>query len=450
MFYRILPYINNLIQLSRINMALKTFQKYTSDENQLDDRAIDMSRVATIILGGGQGKRLFPLTQTRCKPAISFGGRYRLIDIPLSNSINSGCLKIFIITQFLSTSLNHYIFKTYQRGSYSSGFIELLSVEERPTKTDWFQGPADAVRQNIDYFIETPADYFLILSGDQLYNMNFQQMLKLAKKTNADMVIAALPVEEATAKRMGLLKINSEYRVTEFCEKPQEQALLEKMKLSTNQLSYLGSMGIYLFKREALFKLLEKDEREDFGKHLIPTLIQQGNVVAHLHQGYWEDIGTIESFYKANLALTQENPMFDLYDESNPIFHSHDNMPASKLIQTHVNHSIICEGSYVEASEIENSIIGPRLVLKKGSRISSSYLMGNDFYKPLIHTGRLPDLFQIGEECVIHNAIIDKHVYIGKEVKLINKNQLAHYNSDDVYIRDGIIIVTRGASLPDG
>lgn len=422
---------------------------------------INMNRVAALILGGGQGTRLFPLTLTRCKPAITFGGRHRLIDIPLSNSINSGCLKNFVITQFLSSSLHQHIFKTYHMGTFTTGFIELLPAEEKPKKSGWFQGPADAVRQNIEYFIETPVDYFLILSGDQLYNMNFQHLVRTAQMTNADVVICALPVNANDAKRMGILKINGDRIITDFCEKPQDKETLDTLHISSDvqkktgielesSTPYLGSMGIYLFKRDALLKILEQDSREDFGKHLIPSLIKQGKTTLFLHQGYWEDIGTIESFYKANMALTQLHPQFNLYDENNPIISSHTNLPGPKFYNTHLNQSIVCEGSIIEADEITNSILGPRSVVKKGSIIRDSYVMGNDFYTPPIQTGRLPDVLEIGEHCIIRNAIIDKHARLGKGVQLVNKNKLTSYNSDDIYIRDGIIIVTRGASIPDG
>lgn len=414
-------------------------------------KSMDMNRVASIILGGGQGTRLFPLTVTRCKPAISFGGNYRLIDIPMSNSINSGCLKIFIVTQFLSSSLHQHIFKTYRLGTFSSGFIELLPAEEKPTASHWFQGPADAVRQNIEYFLETPVDYFLILSGDQLYNMNFQDMLQFARKTKADLTIATLPVNEAEATRMGLLKIDKHNFITDFSEKPVGDELLKMQHHRPNDDPYyLGSMGIYLFKRDTLFKLLAQDPREDFGKHLIPTKVREGNVAAYIHHGYWEDIGTIDSFYKANIALTKPHPEFNWYDEENKIFNSHCNLPGPKIYNTRVSQAILCEGSIIEAAEITNSILGPRSIVQEGTIIRNSYIMGNDFYAPPVRSPRLPNKLQIGKNCLIHGAIIDKHAKIGNNVRLINKNQLTHFNSDDVYIRDGIIIVTRGACLPDG
>lgn len=422
---------------------------------------VDMKRVAAIILGGGQGTRLFPLTKWLCKPALCYGGRYRLIDIPISNSINSGCHKIYIITQFLSSSLHQHIFKTYRLDAFSSGFIEVLPAEEKHENKAWFQGTADAVRQNLDYFIDTPADYFLILSGDQLYHMDFEEMLRFARETEADLVIASLPIGEKDAKRMGVLQVDDNHFISSFKEKPQERTELETMKLSkeqmqrleirtTSKLDYLGSMGIYLFKRKALIDLLFKDPREDFGKHLIPTQVAEGNTAAYIYQGYWEDIGTIESFYKANMALTEREPLFNCYDEERRIFTSPTHLPGAKIFNTQVNRSIICEGAFVEADEVSHSIVGPRANIQKGTVVRDSYLMGNDFFAPQVASPRLPEKFQIGEYCNIRKAIIDKHVCIGNGVQLINKNNLLHHDDDNVYIRDGIIVVPRGAIIPDG
>lgn len=426
-----------------------------------NSQSVDMKRVAAIILGGGQGTRLFPLTKWLCKPALCFGGRYRLIDIPISNSINSGCHKIYIITQFLSSSLHQHIFKTYRLDSFSSGFIDVLPAEERHQNRNWFQGTADAVRQNLDYFIDTAVDYFLILSGDQLYNMDFEEMLRFAKETDADAVIASLPVGEKDAKRMGLLQVDNNNFINAFKEKPQERSEIDAMRLPEAQLErieigasskceFLGSMGIYLFKRQALIDLLLKDSREDFGKHLIPRKVAEGNTAAYIYRGYWEDIGTIESFYKANLALTDRHPLFNCYDEDRRIFTSPTNLPGAKIFNTQVSHSIVCDGAFIEADEITHSILGPRVNIQKGSIIRDSYLMGNDFFAPQIASPRLPEKFQIGENCIIRNAIIDKHVYIGDGVQLVNKNKLTYHDDDNVYIRDGIIVVPRGATLPDG
>lgn len=448
-----MPSLTTLINQQQIKTSL--------NQREIPSPPADMKKVAAIILGGGQGTRLFPLTMNCCKPAACVGGKYRIIDIPISNAIHSGCSKIFIITQFLATSLHQHITRTYQQGSFSTGFIELLSAEQRPTQQVWFQGTADAVRQNLDYFINISADYFLILSGDQLYSMDFQHMLRFAQKTDADLVVASLPVAEGEAKRMGLLKVNEDLVITEFYEKPQEREILDHMRLPEftlrqigdkidQQRQYLGSMGIYLFKRQALLDLLQQDLREDFGKHLIPTKVKLGKTAAYLFDGYWEDIGTIGSFFEANMALTKPSAPLNCYNEHRPIFFQPHFLPPPKIRNTQIKDSIICEGSTIEGDVIENSILGPRTVIKPGVILRNSYVMGNDYSSPQLKEGKLPQTFQIGENSLIDHAIIDKQVYIGKGVQLVNKNKLTHYNSEQIYIRDGIIIVTRGASIPDG
>ena len=422
---------------------------------------INMNKIASIILGGGKGTRLFPLTKTRCKPAISFGGRYRIIDVPISNSLNSDINKIYVLTQFLSGNLHRHILDTYRFSYPSQGFIELLSAEQKLEKNSWFKGPADSVRQNLDYFKETSVDYFLILSGDQLYNINFQDMVKFAMQKDADLTIASLPVNSATATRMGILRIDKEYAITEFKEKPKSKNLLDK--LCTKELPlqqpipkdrpYLGSMGIYLFKRNVLFKLLEEDKRADFGKHLIPTQIKKGKTFAFLHQGYWEDIGTIESYYHANLALTAIDPGLNFYDEWNSIYTRYYNLPGPKITKTKITNSIICEGSVIDAKEVTNSILGTRTIIKKGSVIRNSYVIGNDYYKHPTgthhHRSKVGSI-TIGEHCLMEKTILDRNVCIGNNVQLVNKNKLEKYDDGKVSIRDGIIIVTHDSYLPDG
>lgn len=417
----------------------------------------NMKSVATIILGGGRGTRLFPLTKLTSKPALCYGGRYRLIDIPISNALNSGCHQIYIVTQFLSTTLHQHIFKTYRMSSFSSGCIELLSAEERHHDKVWFQGTADAVRQNLDYLLNTSADYFLILSGDQIYNMDFLDMLHFARKTDADLVIAALPIDDHNAKRMGVLQVDDNDFIIQFKEKPQKKAEIEMMRHakplehnSNPSQDLLGSMGIYLFKRQALINLLLQDPREDFGKHLIPTKVAEGNTAAYIFQGYWEDIGTIESFYKANLALTQDRPLFDCYNEAKCIYTSPTNLAGAKICGTMVKNSIICEGAIVEADEITHSILGPRTIVKPGSIIRDTYIMGNDSYMPRSKSDKMPNQFQIGENCIIQKTIIDKLTRIGNGVQLINKKKLQHYDHELLHIRDGIIVIPQGTAIPDG
>lgn len=423
---------------------------------------IDMKTVASVILSGGEGTRLYPLTLTRSKPAISFGGKYRLIDVPISNSLHAECYKIFVLTQFLSSSLHHHIFQTHLQTPKSAGLIEILTAEQKPSQKNWFQGTADAVRQNIDYLLEHPVEYFLILSGDQLYNIDFCHMLNFAKETDADLVIAALPVTAQDASRMGILKIDSKDFVIDFVEKPQDPALLQNLRsppavlerVGVNPSSkrcFLGSMGIYLFKRSALVDLLNKDKREDFGKHLIPTQLQSGKVAAYLYDSYWEDVGTIETFYQANMALTEPKPAFHLNDEKRPIYGYRYDLPPAKFTSTQLTQAILCEGANIDADEITRSILGPRTVIEKGSIIRDSYLMGNDYYHTVVQDhNKLPKRPHIGENCIIQRTIIDKNASIGKGVQLVNKQKLTHYNGDNIFIRDGIIIVSRGATIPDG
>lgn len=411
-------------------------------------RRVDMNRVAAIILGGGSGTRLFPLTLTRCKPAISFGGRYRLIDIPMSNALNSGCHKIYILTQFLSASLHQHILKTYRIEPHTQGFVEILSAEQKPTKKVWYQGTADAIRQNVEYLSECDVDYFLILSGDQLYQMDYEELVVKAEESQADLVIGTVPVNEDTAKRMGILKIDHQQMIVDFIEKPQDPYSLDSFKTSYEQ-PFLGSMGIYLFKRKTLLKLLEEDIREDFGKHLIPTHIQKKTSLAYIFNEYWEDIGTIDSFYTANLALTTPSPSFNLYDDHYPIHTVYQSLPPPKIYDCEINYSLICEGSHIQARQIKNSIIGPRSIIGTNSSIDSAYLFGNDTYATPERVEDRTVHFTVGSNCDIRKAIIDKQVRIGNNVKLLNRAGLDFYESDILHIRNGIIIVNRGAIIPD-
>lgn len=422
----------------------------------------EMKPIASIILGGGEGTRLFPLTLTRCKPAICFGGKYRLIDIPISQSIHAHCYKTFVLTQFLSSSLHHHIFQTYLQGNRGSESIEVITAEQKPSKKLWFQGTADAVRQNIDYLLECPVEYFLILSGDQLYDIDFSDMFNFARESDADMVIAALPVNENEAKRLGILKINSNREITHFHEKPQKKSILEELKTPSEWIrnfssdektdcNYIGSMGIYLFKRKALVDLLLEDSRADFGKHLIPTQLNRGKAAAFIYNGYWEDVGTIQSFYNANMALVNPQSAFTLNNEKRPIFSYRYDLPPSQFVNCCVNTSIICDGNILEADEISHSILGPRSVVRNGSIIRNSYLMGNDYYQSHVKDHhRMPIYPEIGENCIISHAIIDKNVSIGKKSQLINKKKLINYDGENFFVRDGIIIVPRGATLPEG
>ncbi len=421
-----------------------------------------MKNVASVILGGGEGKRLHPLTLTRCKPDINFGGRYRLIDIPISNSYYANCYRIFVLTQFLSSSLHQHISHTYMQTGKMSHQIEILAADQKPSNKTWYQGTADAVRQNIEYLLEHPIEYFLILSGDQLYNIDFTQMMKFAEETDADVTIAALPVTAKEAGRLGILKIDAQNMITNFHEKPQEKELLEHLKSPLNLLQkmshkssskkeFLGSMGIYLFKRKALVDLLREDIREDFGKHLIPTKVTKGKVAAFVYEGYWEDIGTIGSFFEANMALTHQDPLFNFHNEKRPLFSNRYDLPPTRFSQTQLKQALFCEGCLIEADEITQSILGPRSVIGKGCVLRDTYLMGNDYYTTFKNDYHdFPLRPSIGENSVIKRAIIDRNVAIGKNVQLLNKKKLMHYDGNNIFIRDGVIVVPRGANIPDG
>jgi glucose-1-phosphate adenylyltransferase len=421
--------------------------KNTKSEAELADK------VTAVVLAGGQGTRLFPLTLTRCKPAVSFGGRYRLIDVPLSNSLHSKINRIFVISQYFASHLNQHIAATYHGDFFPNGSIELLCPEETAEKKVWFEGTADAVRKNLDHLLKTPADYFLILSGDQLYSMDFKKMLEFAMAKDADLVIASLPVEEAEARRMGLLKLDHTMQVAQFVEKPNDPKVLEALELpqsvAKDERKYLGSMGIYIFKRAALIDLL-KERGEDFGRHLIPTQVSKGKTYAFVFDGYWEDIGTIASYYHANLALIDHKHCLEIYDESKPIYTRPQNLASPLIKKTLIKDSLISQGAIIEAEEITHSLIGVRAHLKRGSVIRDSIIVGHEWYAPQKHQSPpLPSQFIIGENCHIEKAIIDEHTYIGNNVQLTNKKGLKTFDSDGIYIRDGIIIVTTGTHIPD-
>lgn len=429
---------------------------------------ISLDKVAVIILGGGEGTRLKPLTQARCKPAISFGGRYSLIDVPISHSLTTGLSKIYVIGQYLSNSLQKHLFQTYLHYGITENQLQLLVPEERNGEKICFKGTADAVRQNLDYFAEIPADYFLILSGDQLYNINFQKMINFGVDVDAGMLIAAQPVNKKNAKRMGLLKIeHGGSRIFDFYEKPQDEAVLERFftdEFTLNHLGYegqqgkhyLGSMGIYLFKRQVLFDLLKKDPREDFGKHLIQTQMAKGDVHAFLYDGYWEDIGTIESYYHANLALTSmegsRKTGLQCYDEKHMIVTKGYHLPGAKIADCKIDRAIICEGCIVEAKEVTHSILGIRSVVHPETVIRDSIVMGNEYYeRPPLVTGGPTLCPTIGRNCRIEKCIIDENVTIGDNVILLNRHGHVNFESADghIVVRDGIIIVPRAAQIPD-
>jgi glucose-1-phosphate adenylyltransferase len=402
--------------------------------------SMEMKNVLTLIMAGGRGTRMQPLTNFRCKPALPYGGRYRLIDFPISNAINSGCRSIALLTQFLSRSLNSHLMRAYPFAEASSATIEVLSAEEKLHDCSWFQGTADAVRHHLDYLIDSQAEYFLILSGDQLYNFDFRQMVQFAQETESEVVVACLPVVESEAKRMGVVQLDEGCNIISFHEKPGLKKDLNRLRRKApDDHCFIASMGIYLFRRNALIKLLQEDLREDFGKHLIPTQVAKGGIAAYIYRGYWEDIGTMSSFYDANMRLLEQSP-FDFFDRNWQIYTRMPLMPAARIDQATIESSIICEGSHIAADQIKKCIIGPRIKIGKGSILSDSYLLG----------GSEGQITEIGEEVLIRKAIIDEGVQIGNRVQLINKNKLLNYDSENIYVRDGIIVIAKGAMIPEG
>lgn len=394
-----------------------------------------MDQVISVILAGGEGTRLFPLTRCRCKPDVRFAGRYRLIDIPISNSINSKIQKIFVLTQHFTASLHQHILSTYPHK------IDLLSPKDLPEKNNLYKGTADAVRQNLDQILHATAEYVLILAGDQLYNMNYHKMIDFAKKSNAELVIAALPVIEKDAKRMGLLKLDEHSNIVDFYEKPTNQ-ILDRFALPSdpNQpQQYLGSMGIYVFKKAALFALLQ-EEGNDFGKHIIPNQLKMGKTSAFVYNGYWEDIGTISAYYQANLALTNEHNWMQQFNENNRLYAPHAHISTPLIKQGTISKSLINQGTIIEAQKVTQSIIGLNTWIKEGSTICDSIITGDSSSTNSV---------VIGKKCIIQRAIIDSDVIIGDNVQLINQNHLQKYDSENVYIREGIIIVPTGARIFD-
>ena len=364
-----------------------------------------------------------------------------------------------MISQYFAPELHQHILSTYQFDMFRTGGLELLTPQETETGKSWFKGTADAVRQNLDYILRSSAEWFLILSGDQLYNMDLLEMLSFAKQKDSDLLIASLPVLEQEAKRMGLLKINDSSIITDFHEKPTDPEILKQYELSPSfvkkngknhsETHYLASMGIYIFKRAALVELL-KEEGDDFGHDLIPKAVKKMRCAAYVYQGYWEDIGTISSYYNANLILT-EGKGLNTYEEENQIYSTPQHIPSAKLDGTSVSNSLIGQGGIIEAKEISHSVIGVRVLIKKGTIIKDSIVIGNRTYHPFLNQAMPADqYYSIGENCHIEKAIIDEESKIGNNVTLINKEGLDTYDGDGIYIRDGIIIVTSGTEIPDG
>lgn len=414
-----------------------------------------MKDVLGIILGGGQGKRLFPLTLYRSKPAVPIGGKYRLIDIPISNCLHAGIDKIFVLTQFNSNSLHRHISNAYRFDNFSDGFVEILAAMQTMDNTNWYQGTADAVRQQVRHIMSRRADQCLILSGDHLYRMDYRAFVEEHRRRRAEVSIAVKPVGREQAPGLGILKMAPDGRIVDFREKPQPGPQLEELRLpGAGEERYLASMGIYLFEPQVLTSLLMANQKEDFGKHIIPDAIQKVGVYAHFFDGYWEDIGTIRSFFEANLALTSPEPHFEFYQHKAPIYTRPRFLPGARVEGCQIERSIIAEGSHIRAQRISNSVIGVRSIIGLGARVTDTVMMGADFYDTPAdlerHATHHTPAIGIGAGSVIERAIIDKNARIGAGVRITNPNRIQEAEGKDYYIRDGIVVVAKNGVIPAG
>ncbi len=414
-------------------------------------------KVLSIILGGGQGSRLYPLTESRSKPAVPIAGKYRLVDIPISNCINSNIKRMYVLTQFNSASLNQHIKNTYHFSFFSSAFVNVLAAEQTMASADWFQGTADAVRQSMHHFLKHDFEFALILSGDQLYQMDYNVMVEEHIKSNAKISIATIPVNSKDATSFGILKSNSENVITSFIEKPAEELLPDwKSEVSDDMKNdgreYLASMGIYIFNRDLLIELMNNPDTIDFGKEIIPQNIHKHKTLSYQFEGYWTDIGNIDSFFEANLGLTDDIPKFDLYNNSKHVYTRARILPTTKISGTKLNKSVIADGCIINAAKIERSVIGIRSRIGKDSTVINTYMMGSDFYESLveIENNKIKILMGIGECCFIKNAIIDKNCRIGDDVKINGGTHLEDKETDTYCIKEGIVVIKKHAVIPSG
>jgi len=409
-----------------------------------------------IILGGGQGSRLFPLTASRSKPAVPIGGKYRLIDVPISSCLHADIRRIYVLTQFNSASLNRHISNTYRLDRFSGGFVEILAAEQTPDNPNWYQGTADAVRQAARHFRGYPADYYLILAGDHLYRMNYAALIDAHRQQRADITIAAQPVDADTATQMGIFRFDREGKIVAFEEKPNAGRLREIARsipegatfaTHADAEPFMASMGVYVFSRQILLDMLERESGDDFGRELIPGALARYTVKPYLYRGFWADVGTIESFYEANIMLCRPGAPFRFYDPDYPTYTHLRHLPGSRLTDCHIRSSIIDDGCFLEQCTIEESVVGIRTVVRSGTRITRSVLLGADYYG---HDEADGSALGIGRDVVIDRVIMDKNARIGDGSRLTNERGLEHHDGDGYYIRSGIIIVPKGVVIPAG
>ena len=413
--------------------------------------------VLSIVLGGGQGTRLYPLTAKRSKPAVPIAGKYRLVDIPISNCLTCDLRRIYVLTQFNSASLNRHIKNTYNFSLFTDAFVDVLAAEQTIKSKEWFQGTADAIRQCMDHFLQHDWKYALILSGDQLYQMDFEEMVDQHVSSGADITVATQPVTAKDGTAFGILKTGTDHFITSFTEKPDAEEILnwgsevsEDMKAEGRE--YLASMGIYIFNRDLLIELMNDESTVDFGKEILPQSIGKHKVLGYQYEGYWTDIGTIESFFEANLDLTNDLPKFNLYDNNKRIYTRARLLPTSKFSGTKIDHSVIADGCIIHADEIKHSVIGVRSRIGKGSTIINTYMMGANQYESLkdVDEQHIENLIGVGENCHIENVILDKSCRIGDGATIIGSKTLANENTDLYTVVDGIVVIKNRAEIPKG
>lgn len=417
-------------------------------------------KVLGVILGGGQGSRLAPLTLTRSKPAVPIGGKYRLVDIPISNCLNSGIHRMFVLTQFNSASLNKHIKNTYHFSHFSDAFVDILAAEQTPENPTWFQGTADAVRQTMHHLLNHEFEYVLILSGDQLYQMDFHEMVNAHIESGAEVTLATIPVTAKDGTDFGILKANEENIITSFIEKPNAELILDWSsdtgpEMQAEGRNYLASMGIYIFNKELLIKIFaENPDDKDFGKEIIPRVLSNFKVLSFQYEGYWTDIGNISSFFEANLGLTDDIPKFNLFDSHHSIFTRPRMLPPSKILGTTLDKAVIAEGCILQADDIKHAVIGIRSRIGRGTKIENVYVMGSDRYQTLEEIAEETNLgnplIGIGDRCVISNAILDKNSRIGNDVHINGGEHLPNGDFGVYVVKDGIVVVKKGATIPDG
>lgn len=419
--------------------------------------------VIAVILGGGRGTRLFPLTRDRAKPSVPIAGKFRLVDIPISNCLHSGFDRIYVLTQFNSVSLNRHIAQAYRFDSYRRGFVQILAAQQTLMGDEWYQGTADAIKHNEPYILNPrfADEHVLILAGDHLYRMDYRKMLKVHTESNAAITVSVIPVRKEETSGLGILQTDTNGRIVDFVEKPQTEEELQQLRVEPEVFTsrgiepdgreYIASMGIYIFNREVLQNVLQDDSNVDFGRDIIPKSIQTLPVSAYFFDGYWEDIGTIRSFYSANIALTNTAPAFNFYDEQAPIYTNRRHLPSTKVNSSSVRSSILAEGSIIDDSELDRTIVGIRSIISNGSRIYQSILMGADYYESDESRAENTQLGRpnigMGRNCLIQNAIIDKNARIGDNSVLVNRDGVDNYDSDNYCIRDGIVIVPKDATI---